>query len=161
MVPKVMAASDTVREMGPIVSMDHVPRMRPYRLTRPQLGLRPTRPLQLAGPLMEPPVSSPREVAQRKAPAAAAEPLLDPPVYMSRFQGLRALPNRWSEPVMANSDMLVLPRRIAPALFRLAMAVASSVGTKSARMREPPVVRIPLVHIWSFTATGRPCMGPR
>ena len=62
---------------------------------------------------------------------------------------------------MANSLMFSLPRSTAPASFRLLMTVASSSGTKSFRMVEPPVVRIPLVFTWSLTAMGTPCIGPR
>ena len=73
---RVIAASSTVLEIGPIVSIDQTPRIRPWRLTLPQLGLRPTIPHQAAGPRIEPPVSSPRELAQRESgcnrPGAAA-----------------------------------------------------------------------------------------
>ena len=62
---------------------------------------------------------------------------------------------------MANSVRLVLPNRTAPAFFRFAKAVASSSGMKSAMNLEPTVVRMPLLHNWSFTATGIPCIGPR
>ena len=110
---------------------------------------------------MEPPVSSPRDVAHRKAAVAAPEPPLDPPVRRSRFHGLRGGLNRSKPAPMANSVMLVLPSSTAPACFRLAMMVASSSGTKSARMRVPPVVRTPFVQNWSLTATGMPCIGPR
>ena len=43
---------------------------------------------------MEPPVSSPSEVAQRKPAVAAPEPPLDPPVRRSRFHGFRGGLNR-------------------------------------------------------------------
>ena len=110
---------------------------------------------------MEPPVSSPSELAQRKAAVAAPEPLLDAPEDISRSQGLRGVLNLWEKPVMANSVRFVFPRRIAPDLFRLATTVESSSGKKSAMIWEPPVVRTPLVQSWSLTATGIPCMGPR
>ena len=70
----------TMRVMGPIWSMDQTPGITPYRLTRPQVGLRPTKPHQVAGNRTEPPVSSPRDDAHRKAAVAAPEPLLEPPV---------------------------------------------------------------------------------
>ena len=41
---------------------------------------------------MEPPVSSPKEVAQRKAAVAAPEPLLDVPGFRDRSQGLWGVP---------------------------------------------------------------------
>ena len=49
----------------------------------------------------------------------------------------------------------------APAFLRLVMTVASSSGMLSFNMLEPPVVRIPAVLNWSFTAMGTPCNGPR
>ena len=92
MASRVMAQSDTVREMGPAVSIDHAAACIPYRLTRPQVGRMPTRPQKVAGPRMDPPVSSPREVAHRKAAVAAPEPLLEVPGLRSRSQGLRGRP---------------------------------------------------------------------
>ena len=144
-----------------MVSMDHMPGLRPCRLTRPQVGLRPTNPHQAAGPRTEPPVSSPREVAHRKAAVAPPEPLLEPPVNRSRSQGLRAVSNAWDKLVVPNSVILSLPRRMAPAAFSLAITVASSSGTTSLKMGVPQVVRMPAVLSWSLTATGTPCKGPR
>ena len=40
---------------------------------------------------MEPPVSSPNEMAQREAAMAAPEPLLDPPASRRRFHGFRTI----------------------------------------------------------------------
>ena len=80
MAPRVIAASYTVLEIGPTVSILQTPRITPYRLTRPQLGRMPTSPHQVAGNRIEPPVSSPNDVAHRKAAVAAPEPLLEPPV---------------------------------------------------------------------------------
>ena len=62
---------------------------------------------------------------------------------------------------MANSLMLSLPNNTAPASLSFAITVASSPGTFSLRMLEPPVVRMPAVLNWSFTATGTPCSAPR
>ncbi len=87
-----MAQSATVREMGPTVSMDQEAASTPWRLTRPQLGRMPTSPQKAAGPRMEPPVSSPREVAHRKAAVAAPEPLLEVPGLRDRSQGLCGRP---------------------------------------------------------------------
>src|SRR5919201_151368 len=97
---RVRAQSSTVRARGPMVSIDHMPGLRPCRLTRPQVGLRPTTPHQAAGPRTEPPVSSPREVAHRKAAVAPPEPLLEPPVYRSRSHGLRGTLNWCEKPVV-------------------------------------------------------------
>src|ERR671930_1125852 len=158
---KVRAQSSTVRERGPMVSMDHMPGLRPCRLTRPQVGLRPTTPHQAAGPRTEPPVSSPREVAHMQAAVAPPEPLLEPPGKRSRSQGVRAVANAWDKLVVPNSVMLSLPRRMAPADFSLAITVAYSSGTKSLKMGVPQVVRMPAVLSWSLIATGTPCNGPR
>ena len=155
-----MAASSTVRDMGPTWSMDHDPAATPYRLTLPQLGLSPDSPHQAAGRRIEPPVSSPNDVAHRKAAVAEPDPPLEPPVNLLRSQGLR-LGLYCCDAPRANSVRLVLPNKTAPALFKLATAVASSSGMNSDIKREPTVVRTPLVHNWSFTATGTPCIGPK
>ena len=89
------------------------------------------------------------------------EPPLDPPAELLRSHGLRGVLNRCVNPVTANSLRLVLPSSTAPEFFSLATTVASSSGTKSAVMRAPPVVRMPLLQIWSLTPTGMPCIGPR
>ncbi len=56
----------------------------PARLTRPTVGLSPTRPQMDAGLTMDPSVSVPTAAAQRPAATAAAEPELDPLVLRSR-----------------------------------------------------------------------------
>ena len=107
-------------------------------------------------------MSSPKDVAQRWAAVAAPEPVLDVPGLRSRSHGLRAAPEaELTGSPRANSLMFSFPSKIAPAFFRFAMTVASSSGTKVARSFEPSVVRMPLVWIWSFIATGTPCSGPR
>ena len=92
--PRVIAASSTVRDIGPMVSMDQTPFITPYLLTRPQLGLNPTNPHHAAGRRIDPPVSSPSDVAHRKAAVAAPEPLLEPPAEIFKSQGLRGVLNR-------------------------------------------------------------------
>src|SRR5919106_3374486 len=146
MAPKVIAQSKTVRERGPTVSMDQEAPNTPYRLTLPQLGRMPTSPQKAAGPRMEPPVSSPREVEHRKAAVAAPEPLLEVPGLRDRSQGLRGRPyGWWKASPLAYSLMFSLPSNTAPAFFKLAITVASSWGIKSLWMVEPLVVRIPRV----------------
>ena len=90
-----MAQSSTVRVMGPTVSIDQQAGRTPYLLTKPQVGLNPTSPLQAAGIRMEPPVSSPKEAAHRNAAVAAAEPLDEMPGFLVRSQGLWGVPPGW------------------------------------------------------------------
>ena len=92
MTPRVRAQSVTVREIGPMVSVDQLAPSTPALLTRPQVGRMPTRPQLAAGPRMEPPVSSPNDVAQRKPAVAEPLPVLDVPGLRAVSQGLRAGP---------------------------------------------------------------------
>ena len=55
----------------------------PSRLTRPTVGLRPTRPQIDAGETIEPSVSVPTPSGARLAAIAAAEPELEPLVLRS------------------------------------------------------------------------------
>ena len=73
-----MAASRTVRVMGPAVFWEWEMGMMPERLQSPTVGLMPTMPLLDEGHMMEPPVSVPTVSAHRLAEAAAPEPELDP-----------------------------------------------------------------------------------
>ena len=79
MAPVSSAVSSTVRVMGPAASMDQEMGHMRYRLSRPQVGRRPTMPQKEAGPRMEPPVSSPRAMAHRDAAMAMPEPVLELP----------------------------------------------------------------------------------
>ena len=79
-----MAASRTVRVMGPAVSCEWEMGMIPDRLQSPTVGLIPTIPLLEEGHMMEPPVSVPTVSAQRLAEAAVPEPELDPHGLRSR-----------------------------------------------------------------------------
>ena len=110
---------------------------------------------------MEPPVSSPREMAHMEAAMAMAEPLLEPMVSVSRSQGFRGgSPNCQGSPKPeANWVMLVLPISTEPASFIRAMVVASSGGTLADRLREPEVVTTSLVSNWSLAPKGSPWRG--
>src|SRR6266545_3617498 len=104
--------------------------MTPKRETRPYVGFIPTTPHKAAGWRIEPPVSVPKAPAARPAATAAADPPLDPPGTRSRSHGLRV---SWKaefsvDDPMANSSMLVLPSRTAPASRSLATTVASYGG---------------------------------
>ena len=78
-----MAASVTVRAIGPAVSWVCEIGMIPERLISPSVGLMPTSELAFDGQTIEPSVSVPIAAAQRLAAAAAPEPELEP-------QGLRS-----------------------------------------------------------------------
>ena len=57
-----------------------------------RVGLRPTRPLWLAGIRIEPPPSLAWAIGTMPAATAAPEPPLEPPGVRSRSQGLRVAP---------------------------------------------------------------------
>src|SRR5947208_7141440 len=82
--PKSVAASATVRAMGPAVSWLWAMGMTPARLTRPTVGLIPTIEQQVEGDTMEPSVSVPMATAHRLAATATADPELDPDGVRSR-----------------------------------------------------------------------------
>ena len=76
-----IAASRTVRVIGPGVSWSAVMGITPYRLTRPTVGLMPTRKFCCDGLRMEPEVSVPTLPAQKLT--LVPTPELDPPVFMT------------------------------------------------------------------------------
>src|SRR6266550_9125839 len=98
-----------------------------------------------AGWRIDPPVSDPSENGAIPAATATADPPLDPPGIRSTAQGFFAGPNaEFSvDDPMANSSQLVLPTMTAPAASRRRTTVASYGGTKSLRIRDDAVVRIP------------------
>jgi hypothetical protein len=73
-----MAQSSTVRQMGPILSIDQLNAIDPVLLTRPYVGRRPVVPHRVEGDTMEPHVSVPMENATSPAAVADAEPADDP-----------------------------------------------------------------------------------
>src|SRR6516162_10836988 len=96
--------------------------MMPVRLTRPSVGLMPTRPLVDEGQTIDPSVSVPIATAQKFAETATADPELDPQGFRSSAYGLRVKPPRplqplveWLERKLAHSLRLVLPKITAPA----------------------------------------------
>ena len=66
--------------------------MTPKRLTRPEVGLSPTKPQNEAGMRMEPPVSLPMAAGTIPLATAAAEPPLEPPGIREGSCGLRMVP---------------------------------------------------------------------
>ena len=87
-----IAASVTVRAIGPAVSWLWAIGMIPLRLTSPIVGFIPTRPHAAAGIRIEPPPSEPVAHGTRPAATAAAEPPEDPPGVRVKSQGLRVIP---------------------------------------------------------------------
>ena len=123
----------------------------------------PSTPQKAAGWRIEPPVSVPRLSAARSAATTAEAPPEEPPGTRARSHGLRVVPKAEcsvDEPI-ANSSMLSLPSRIAPATLSRATTVASYGGTKRSRIFDPQVVRMPRVQKRSLSATGTPSSGPR
>src|SRR5690606_25667606 len=121
------AASSTVRPNVPIWSSDDAKATRPYRLTRPYVGLIPTTPQKDAGCRTEPPVSEPSAAGTIPAATAAAEPPDEPPGTRVRSYGLRVGPNAEfsvDDPI-ANSSRFVFPTTTAPASRSLRITVAS------------------------------------
>jgi hypothetical protein len=105
--------------------------IRPYRETRPYVGLNPTIPQSAAGWRTDPPVSVPSAHTASPAATAAAEPPEEPPGTLSRSHGLPVRKNAEfsvDEP-MANSSQFVLPTRTEPASRRRAHGVQSYGGT--------------------------------
>src|SRR5207247_5025152 len=76
--PSRIAASATVRAIGPAVSWSSVIGIIPWRLMRPVVGLMPTSIVSAAGFTTDPAVSVPTLAAQKFAAVPAPE--LDPPV---------------------------------------------------------------------------------
>src|SRR5712692_6615790 len=74
-----IAASITVRAMGPAVSWLDAMGMMPVRLARPTVGLMPTSEFWFDGLKIDPEVSVPMVAAAKLAAAAAPGPELDPP----------------------------------------------------------------------------------
>jgi hypothetical protein len=126
-----VAASVTVRAMGPAVSWKTTRGDMPARLISPGVTRTPTRLQKLAGKRIEPPVSSPMPTVARFAATAAAVPALDPPGSRSVSYGFSVLPlaDECPNHDVAKSGRVVLPRMIAPASLSLATTVESVAGT--------------------------------
>ena len=83
MAPNMIAASRTLRVIGPAVSWLWLIGTTRRRETRPTVGLKPTTPLDEAGQVIDPSVSVPTAPAARLAAAATALPLDEPQVLRS------------------------------------------------------------------------------
>src|SRR5690349_7742427 len=94
-----VAASATVRAIGPAVSCDDEMGMMPLRLMRPTVGLIPTTPQHDDGETIDPLVSVPTATAHRFAETAPADPELDPLGLRSKAYGFLACPPRPLQPL--------------------------------------------------------------
>src|ERR1700748_3664422 len=117
-----MAASFTVRVIGPAVSCVLDIGIMPVRLHKPTVGFIPTNPLTDDGETTDPSVSVPIAIAQRFAAAAEPEPALDPLGFLSKIYGHLVCPPLLLQALvecvdlkLAHSLKLVLPSNTAPA----------------------------------------------
>src|ERR1035437_8029615 len=119
-------------------------------------------PQNAAGCRTEPPVSDPSAIGTMPAATAAADPPDEPPGTRVRSIGFRAGPkaeNSVDDPI-ANSSMLPLPTRIAPA-SRSFLATVDSYGlTYPSRIFEPHDVESTVVAMLSLSTTGTPASAP-
>src|SRR3954466_12289789 len=121
---KTMAQSSTVRQMGPILSIDQLKVMAPPRLTRPKLARNPGTPHGSQGETIEPSVSVPMANGNSPAASPAHEPADDPLEPSFEFHGFRVMPPNQVSP-MASSPMLVFAISPAPASSNRLTTVAS------------------------------------
>src|SRR5262245_21308724 len=117
MMPSKIAASVTVRVIGPAVSWLWAIGIIPSGETKPMLGFIPTHRLLPDGQTIDPSVSVPIAAAQKNAQAAAAEPELEPHGSNRSRYGSRVNPPRALHPLkganprkFAHSERLALPR---------------------------------------------------
>src|SRR5579864_1409085 len=164
-----MAASRTVRHIGPAPSWLCEIGIIPLRLTRPTVGLIPASPFDEDGQTMEPSVSVPIPMAARFAEIPAPVPELEPQALRSSAYGFFVRPPRplhplveWLERILAHSLRLVLPRITAPAERSLCATNESFGGFDPTSANDPAVVIIrSAVSMLSLINTGMPCNGPR
>src|SRR5574341_89586 len=104
---KTSAQSSTVRQIGPILSIDQLKAIAPARLTRPYVGRKPVTPQRVDGETMEPHVSVPMLNATNPAEVAEAGPAEEPLEPCSKFHGLRVMPPNQTSP-QANSPIVNL-----------------------------------------------------
>src|SRR3954466_14593327 len=109
-----MAASSTVRVIGPTRSCDHANTIPPKRLTRPNVGRSAEHPHVVAGETIDPDVSVPTPNATHPAADADAGPADEPLELCVRFQGfLVPPPNQF--PPCANCPVESFAMSTAPA----------------------------------------------
>src|ERR1700704_2352788 len=95
---------------------------------RPNCPLMAASPVRHPGMRTEPPPSVPSANGVMPAATDAAAPALDPPGVFVRFHGLRVMPvsGLSPTPLQPNSLVVVLPIRIAPAVFARSTEGASA-----------------------------------
>src|SRR6056297_70258 len=125
MASKTIAASSTLRVMGPILSMLQLRAIAPCRLTLPYEGRSPVAPFRVDRDTIEPRVSVP--MANGKSPAAVpeADPADDPLEPCSRSHGLFVRPPNQISPY-ARAPSVVFAIRTAPASSSFDTTVAVS-----------------------------------
>ncbi len=164
-----MAASRTVRHIGPAVSWLCAMGMIPARLIKPIVALMPTSACAADGDVTDPSVSVPIAIVEKLAAHPAPEPELEPDGVRSSAYGLCVWPPRPLQPLLecverkfAHSLRFVLPRITAPAARRRAATNESRAATLSASASDPAVVcSRSAVSMLSFMRIGMPCSGPR
>src|SRR5262249_12181495 len=155
-----MAQSSTVRHIGPILSSVQPAAMTPRRLTRPNVGRRPTTPQRTDGDRIDPPVSLPIAKPTRPAAVAAPDPADDPLEPSEGFHGLFVRPPNHSSP-NASSPVVSFATSTAPASVNRRTTSASSSITRFSYGAAPHVVGYPRAAMMSFTPNGMPWSGPR
>src|SRR5689334_13408320 len=164
-----MAASVTVRAIGPAVSWLWEIGMIPERLTRPNVGLMPTSPFADDGHTIDPSVSVPTPTAARLAEIDAPVPELEPHGLRSSTYGFFVCPPRPLHPLVecverkfAHSLRFVFPRITTPTARRRSTRNASFDGAGPSSASDPAVVIIrSAVSMLSLIKTGIPWSGPR
>ena len=126
--------------------------MQPWRLTRLNVGRSPDAPTAEDGKTIEPPVSVPIPKPMSPATVAATVPLDEPKLVRSSFQGFSAL--LVLPPANSPSDIFAMST--APLSRSLSITAAFRKGTRSRKIPEPHVVRMPSVSRRSFTPYGTP-----
>lgn len=109
------AVSATVRVSTPCVAKPSLSTV--ALVTRPRVGLSPTRPVHDAGMRIDPPPSAAWAIGAILAATAALAPLDDPPGVRSGSHGLREIPRAALsvKGTVPNSEVVVFPRSTKPA----------------------------------------------
>src|SRR3989338_5067125 len=155
---KRISASETVLAKGPIWSNDDAMATRPEREMAPYVGFMPTSPQKLAGWRTEPAVSEPKAPNALPMASAAAEPPEEPPGTRVSSYGFLVTPYAECsvEAPIANSSILVLPRKSAPASSNFLIAVALYVARYRSSILDAHDAILPSIRILSFIASGIP-----